>query len=249
MEAVSEELPEYTATYAVFPVALYVVAHVAAAADNVTVVQPAIGDPLSKNVTDPVAVAGETAAVNETEPVGCGGLGLTVTVTDDAVLDAEPITTFDEALTALVSCEVATLNVTFAYVPDAGFVIPGIESVPDVDAARVHPVGSVTVATFPVTESFAAGHARPNPVNVTDCPEAMVKFGLNTTLTVLEGASAPEDDGVNPTVHVEAVLAAVEPGANVAVPGDEANAAVAKSAPPPPSATRPTTATTSFLER
>ena len=72
-----------------------------------------IGDPLSKKVTDPVAVDGVTVAVRVTGPTGGVGFGLTVTVVADDELDAVPMTMFDALLSALVSCDVATLNVAF----------------------------------------------------------------------------------------------------------------------------------------
>jgi hypothetical protein len=49
-----------------------------------------------------------------------------------------------------------------------------------------------------------------------------VKLGLKTTLTVFDGANAPEDDVVRPTVQAELALAAVEPGAKVALVGEDA---------------------------
>jgi hypothetical protein len=72
-----------------------------------------IGEPLSKKVTEPVAVEGDTTAVIVTGPLTGAVLGLTAIVVDDAELDAEPMTTFVELLTALVSCDVATLKVVF----------------------------------------------------------------------------------------------------------------------------------------
>jgi hypothetical protein len=72
-----------------------------------------MGDPLSKKVTDPVALDGVTLAVNVTGPFGGVGFGLTATTIDEVVLDAAPITMFVAPLTALVSCEVATLKVAF----------------------------------------------------------------------------------------------------------------------------------------
>jgi hypothetical protein len=76
-----------------------------------TVVHPVIGDPLLKKVTDPVVFDGDTVAVRVTGPTGGVGFGLTVTVVDEAELDAAPMTMLDAPLTALVSCDVATLNV------------------------------------------------------------------------------------------------------------------------------------------
>ena len=86
---------------------------VVAEEDRLSAVHPAIGDPLSKKVTDPVAVEGETVAVNVTGPTGGVGFGLTVTVVDEAELEAAPMTMLDAPLTALVSCDVATLKVAF----------------------------------------------------------------------------------------------------------------------------------------
>jgi hypothetical protein len=181
-----------------------------------------MGNPLLKKVTDPVAFDGDTVAVKVTGPTGGVGFGLTVTAVDEAELDAAPMTMFDAPLTALVSCDVATLNVAFEYDPEPGFVTPGTESVPDVEAASVQPAGSVTVTTFPLTKSFAAGQLTPKPPKVTDCPAARVKFGLKTTLTVFEGDSAPAGDVVRPTVHVELAFAAAEPGEKVALVGADA---------------------------
>ena len=183
---------------------------------------PMMGDPLSKKVTDPVAFDGDTVAVNVTGPTGGVGFGLTVTVVDEAELDAEPMTMFDALLTALVSCDVATLNVAFEYVPEPGFVIPGTESVPDVEAASEQPAGRVTVTTFPLTKSFAAGQLTPKPPKVTDCPATREKFGLTTTLMVFDGDSAPAGDVVSPTVHVELAFADDVPGENVALAGADA---------------------------
>jgi hypothetical protein len=78
-----------------------------------TVVHPVMGDPLLKKVTDPVAFDGDTVAVRVTGPTGGVGFGLTVSVVADDELDAAPMTMFDVPLTALVSCDVATLNVAF----------------------------------------------------------------------------------------------------------------------------------------
>ena len=128
--------------------------------------------------------------------------------------------------------------------------MPGIESEPDAEAASVHPVESVTVATLPFTKSFAAGQLAPNPVKITVCPVARTKFGLNTTLTVFDGDKAPDDDVVKPTVQVEVVLAAVDPGEKVAIVGADANAATAdKPAIRPPSAATPIIALTTRLAR
>jgi hypothetical protein len=66
---------------------------------------------LLKNVTDPVALDGVTVAVRDTWPTGGTGFGLTDTAVADAELDAAPMTMFDAVLTALESCDVATLNV------------------------------------------------------------------------------------------------------------------------------------------
>ena len=93
---------------------------------------------------------------------------------------------------------------------------------PDVELASAQPAGSVTVTTFPLTKSFAAGQLKPKPLKVTDCPAARVKFGLKTTLMVLEGESAPDDEVVRPTVQVEFAFAAVEPGEKVALVGEAA---------------------------
>ena len=82
--------------------------------------------------------------------------------------------------------------------------------------------GNVTVRTFPLTKSFAAGQLAPKPLKVTDCPAARVKFGLKTTLMVLDAESAPDDEVVKPTVQVESALAVVEPGEKVALVGAEA---------------------------
>ena len=92
---------------------------------------------------------------------------------------------------------------------------------PDAELANVQPVPSVTVTTFPLTKSFAAGHA-PKPLKVTDCPAARVKFGLKTTLMVLEGERAPDAEVVRPTVQAEFAFAAVEPGEKIALTGAEA---------------------------
>ena len=128
--------------------------------------------------------------------------------------------------------------------------MPGIESVPDVEAASAQPAGSVTVAMFPLTKSFAGGQLPPRPLKVTDCPPARVKFGLKTTLIVLEGDSAPDGEVVRPTVQVEFAFAAADPGENVALVGAEANAASAeKVAIRPPSAATPTILPASRLER
>jgi hypothetical protein len=128
--------------------------------------------------------------------------------------------------------------------------MPGIESVPVVEPASVHPVESVTVATLPFTKSFAAGQLVPNPLKITDCPVARTKFGLKTTLTVFDGAKAPDDEVVKLTVQVEVVLAAVDPGEKVALVGADANAAPAdKLAIRPPSAAAPTIALTTRLVR
>jgi hypothetical protein len=72
---------------------------------------PETGDPLSKKVTVPVAVEGVTVAAKVTGPTGGGWFGLTDNATADAELDAAPMTMFDPLLTALESCDVATLNV------------------------------------------------------------------------------------------------------------------------------------------
>jgi len=95
------------------PIEVYWVAQFAAAEDKVRVVHPVTGEPLSKKVTVPVAVAGVTVAVTVTDPLGGVGLGLTVTAVADDELDAAPMTMFAALLTALVSCEVATLKVAF----------------------------------------------------------------------------------------------------------------------------------------
>jgi len=87
------------------------VTHDAVAEARATAVHPEIGDPLSKNVTDPVALDGVTVAARVTWPTGGAGFGLTETAVADAVLDAAPMTMFDATLTALESCDVATLNV------------------------------------------------------------------------------------------------------------------------------------------
>jgi hypothetical protein len=106
------------------------------------------------------------------------------------------------------------------------------------------------VMTFPFTKSFADGQLPPNPVKVTDWPVASTKLGLNTTLIVFDGESAPVGDVVSPIVHVELVLAAVEPGEKVAAAGADANAASAEKLPiRPPSAARPTIPPISRLER
>ena len=72
---------------------------------------PEIGVPLSRKVTEPVALDGVRVATRVTWPTGGAGLGLTDTAIADAVLDAAPMTTLDALLTALESCDVATLNV------------------------------------------------------------------------------------------------------------------------------------------
>ena len=72
---------------------------------------PEIGEPLLKKVTVPVAVDGVTVAAKLPGPTGGGEFGLTDTVIADAELDAAPMTMFDPLLTALESCDVATLNV------------------------------------------------------------------------------------------------------------------------------------------
>jgi hypothetical protein len=76
-----------------------------------TVVQPETGEPLSKKVTAPVALAGVTVALSVTGPTGGVGFGMIATVVVEAEFDAAPTTTLVALLTALVSCEVATLNV------------------------------------------------------------------------------------------------------------------------------------------
>lgn len=78
-----------------------------------TAVHAGMEDPLSKKVIDPVALDGETVAVSVTGPTGGDGFGLTVTVVDEAELEAVPMTMFDASLRALVSCDVATLKVAF----------------------------------------------------------------------------------------------------------------------------------------
>jgi hypothetical protein len=123
--------------------------------------------------------------------------------------------------------------------------MPGIESEPDVEAARAHPAASVTVATFPFTKSFEAGQLAPNPLKITDCPVASTKSGLKTTLIVFDGDKAPADDVVKLTVQVEAAFAAVEPAEKLALVGADAYAATAdKLANRPPSAATPTIALT-----
>ena len=193
---------------------------------------------------------GLTVAVRVTGPTGGVGLGLSVTVVADDELEAAPITMFDALLTALVSCDVATLNVAFGYVPTPVFVIPGIDSVPVVDPASAQPAERVTVATFPLTKSFDDGQLTPKPLKVTDCPVAIMKFGLNTTLMVLEGNNAPDGEVVSPTVQVELAFAAVEPAEKVALVGDEADAAsTEKVAIRPPSAKTPIIEPMSRLRR
>ncbi len=58
-----------------------------------------------------MAPDGLTAAARVTWPTGGAGFGLTDTAIDDAELEAAPMTMFDAMLTALESCDVATLNV------------------------------------------------------------------------------------------------------------------------------------------
>ena len=60
---------------------------------------------------DPVAPSGVTVAARVTWPTGGAGFGLTDTAIADAELGAAPMTMFDAVLTALESCDVATLNV------------------------------------------------------------------------------------------------------------------------------------------
>jgi hypothetical protein len=48
-----------------------------------------------------------------TGPTGGVGFGLTVIVVADDELEAAPMTMFEALLTALVSCDVATLKVAF----------------------------------------------------------------------------------------------------------------------------------------
>ena|SRR5665213_726582 len=128
--------------------------------------------------------------------------------------------------------------------------MPGIESEPDVDAASVHPAESVTVATLPLTKSFAAGQLAPNPLKITACPVARTKFGLKTTLIVFDGDKAPDDDVVKPTVQVDEAFAALDPAEKLALVGADANAATAdKPAIRPPSAVTPTIALTSRRAR
>jgi hypothetical protein len=128
--------------------------------------------------------------------------------------------------------------------------MPAIESDPAVELARVQPAGSVTLITFPLTKSFADGQLPPNPLKVTAWPVASTKLGLNTTLIVFDGDRAPVGEVVSPTVQVELVLAAVEPGVNVALAGADANAAPAEKVPiRPPTAATPTRPPMSRLER
>jgi hypothetical protein len=112
-------------------------------------VHPVTGVPLSKKVTAPVALDGVTVATRVTWPTGGVGLGLTESAV--AVVDAlaAPITMFAAGLVDVESCDVATLNVVFWYVPAAGFVMPAIENEPDAELASEHPAGSTTVATLP----------------------------------------------------------------------------------------------------
>ena len=158
------------------------------------------------------------------DPSGVG-FGLIASAVVEEEVDDPPMAMFDPAVNPLVSCDVATAKVAFGYVPVPGFVIPGIESVPDDEPASEHPAGSVTVATLPETVSVAAGQLAPKPVKITDCPFATAKAELKATLMTFDGDSAPDPEVVKPTVHVDEVLAAVEPGANVAPDGADAEAA------------------------
>lgn len=92
---------------------MYVVAQFTAPAESPTVVHPEIDDPLSKNVTVPVAFDGDTEAVMVTRAPGGVGFGLTVRLVDELFEAAAPITMFAVPLTALESCDVATLKVVF----------------------------------------------------------------------------------------------------------------------------------------
>lgn len=111
---------------------------------------------------------------------------------------------------------------------------------PEVEPAIEQPAGRVTVATFPFTTSFAAGQLAPNPLKMTLCPAAIEKFGLKTTLIVLDGASAPDGEVVKPTVQVEVAPAAVDSGEKLAPFGADASAIPDETkAPMPLSAARP----------
>src|SRR5580704_5115722 len=80
---------------------------------------------------------------------------------------------------------------------------PAIVNVPAVELASAHEAPlSVIVATLP--ELVSAPVQFENPVGkVTAAPDAgSVTLGLNVTEIVLPDASAPDEEVLNPTVHV-----------------------------------------------